>query len=370
MKVLGLIDSFKGTLTSIELGNILKNELRKKKIDVEYIPISDGGDGFLDCMNSNFLLQRKYVTTKDPLNRKIRTYYLYDEENDTAYIELAKTAGLNLLKKEEYNPFITSTYGTGKMILNAINKGIKNIVVGIGGSSTNDGGSGILAGLGVKFYDENNQLIEVPSNSCLKKIKSIDLTDFNKNIEGIKFLVVSDVTNPLLGPNGATYTYSPQKGAKSSDLSVLEANLVNYAHLVEKITGEEFRNNPGSGAAGGVGFAFMSFFNANVVSGINYILDKINFDEYKDYFDYIVTGEGKIDKQSLSGKVVFEVLKRSYPKKVILVSAINELNDNELKEMGVYKSFSIVNSITTMEKSLKSPRYYFRKLIRDNFNYE
>lgn len=153
MKVLGLIDSFKGTLTSIELGNILIEELKKKNIDVDYIPISDGGDGFLDCIESILSLKRKYVITRDPLNRKIRSYYLYNEDTLTAYIELAKTAGLNLLRKEEYNPFITSTIGTGKMILSAIRNKIKNIIIGIGGSSTNDGGSGILAGLGALFYN-------------------------------------------------------------------------------------------------------------------------------------------------------------------------------------------------------------------------
>lgn len=210
----------------------------------------------------------------------------------------------------------------------------------------------------------------MPTNTCLKDIKNIDLTEFNKNIKDVNFLVVSDVTNPLLGQNGATYTYSPQKGAKICDLSILEDNLLNYANMVEKINKSKFRTKPGSGAAGGVGFALMAFFNAKVVSGINYILDKIDFDKYKESFDYIITGEGKIDKQSLSGKVVFEVLKRSFPKKVILVSAINELECNELKGMGVYKAFSIVDEITTLEKSLKSPKYYFRKLIRENIKYE
>lgn len=369
MFILGLIDSFKGTLSSVELGNILIQELEKKNISIEYIPISDGGEGFLDAINYQNFIQKLYVHTVDPLNRPIKACYLYDSNEKTAYIELAKTAGINLLKSEEYNPYITSTYGAGILINAAIKKGIKNIVVGIGGTCTNDGGSGILEALGVKFYDEDDNLLIFLNNEKLSKIKRIEIDSFIEKTKDVKITVVSDVKNRLLGEDGATYVYAPQKGAKHDDLWVLESNMVYYSILIENKLGGKFRDLPGSGAAGGVGFMFLSMFNSKLISGINYFLDLMGIENYKSFCDFIITGEGKIDRQSLSGKVVFEVVKRFHPVKVITVSAINELSEEELKENGVYKAFSIVDNLTSMEESMKNPKRYFRKLIREiDFN--
>ena len=363
MLILGVMDSFKGTLSSIRLGKILVDELRKNNIYADYIPMTDGGDGFLDVIGYGKGLEKRYVYTVDPLNRKIREYYLYDKYINTAYIEFARTGGLSLLKEEEYNPFITTSYGVGLMIKDAINKNVKNIVIGIGGSSTNDGGSGILAALGVQFYNEFEKSINYLCNDSLFLIKRIDDIDFLKKIKGINFKVVSDVQNVLLGLHGATYTYAPQKGAKFDDLAVLEDNMVNYSNLIENLTGGKFSLHPGSGAAGGVGFMFLSMFNAKLVKGIDYILDYVNFDKYKDSYDYIITGEGKIDKQSLDGKVVMEIIKRSKPKKVIVLSAINELGDDVLKELGAYKSYSIVGKIASLNESKRHYVKYFRQLV-------
>ena len=370
MIVLGLIDSFKGTLSSIELGNILCKELMKKNIAIDYCPISDGGDGFLDVIEYNLLVQKSFIYTVDSLNRRIKTYYLYDKLTNTAYIELAKTAGLSLLNKDEYNPFITSTYGTGIIISAAIKKGIKNIVIGIGGTSTNDGGSGILEALGVKFFDNDDNLLKFMNNEKLKKIKRIDTHEFDLKIKDLKIQIISDVQNILLGKSGATYVYSLQKGAKVSDLEPLEANLAFYSNLIETYKCKNFKDILGSGAAGGVGFAFLAMFGAELRSGIDYILDLIMFDEYKTHYDFIITGEGKIDQQSLAGKVVFEVIKRAYPVKVITLAAINELSEADMIKYGAYKSYSIVDRHASIEESLNYPKKYFRKLVREIKFYE
>lgn len=364
MLVLGLVDSFKGTLSSIDIGKILVSEFNKKNIKLDYFPISDGGEGFLDTINFIKKLDKKYVNIVDPLFRKMKSYYYYDKNTSTAYIELAKTAGIGLLKKEEYNPLITSTYGAGLCILDAINSNIENIILGIGGTCTNDGGSGLLEALGVKFYDIDKNIISNMCNRKLGYVCSIDINDFNEKIINHKFIVINDVTNELLGQNGATYVFSPQKGAKLDDLPILEDNLTNYARIVENVAEGIFSKMPGSGAAGGVGFTMLSLFKAKLIKGIDYTLDLINFDNIKNRYNYIITGEGKIDEQSLSGKVIFEIVQRASKVKVILVSGKVEISKKILDKFGVYKSYEVVGNIASLEESLRKPKKYFRKLVK------
>lgn len=360
MKVLGLIDSFKGSLSSIELGKILKDELNKKNIECEYIPISDGGEGFLDQIEYLGNVERIYVDTVDPLFRKLNTYYLVDKKENTVYLEYAKCCGVSLLNDYEYNPYLTSSYGFGLLINDAIKKGYNDFVIGIGGSITNDGGSGLLEALGVKFYDKNNRIITDLQNDKLRLLNRVDFSNLKKNIN---ITVVSDVSNPILGKGGATYTYSLQKGAKLDDLEILESNMANYVGAVERALDKEIHNLPGSGAAGGVGFALLTFLNCKLIKGIDFIFKKIDFTNLKNNYDYIITGEGKIDKQSLFGKVVFEITKEVDSNKVIILSAVNDLNDDFFKTMGITKYYSIVDKLATKEESLKYPEKYFRRLV-------
>ena len=283
--------------------------------------------------------------------RRIESNYLVTE--DTAYIELAKASGINLLTEKELNPFIASTYGFGEMINDAITKGFKKIVIGIGGSATDDGGSGMLEALGVKF---NNGTLKEMNNKNLGLINSIDTVVLEKKIKDVKFVVLSDVTNPLLGPNGATYVFSPQKGAKKDDLPLLENNMINYSSFYP-----EFIDYPGSGAAGGVGYALKTFLHAEVVSGIDYILDLIKYDEIYTNYDLIITGEGKIDSQSLQGKVISSIMSKTKERNLIFVCAINELNDNQ------YNVLSIVGDDVTKEMSMSDPEYYYKELLKKNF---
>lgn len=356
MKVLSVIDSFKGTITSKRLGQITKEELEKKGIECKYLSISDGGEGFLDAISNNLKLDEIIVTVNNPLFKKIEARYLSDNLN-TAYVELAESSGISLLTKDELNPYIASTYGLGEVILDAIKKGHKKIVVGIGGSATNDGGSGMLEALGCKFYN-NDKIISRISNNKFKQITRIDDSVLNENIAGIEFVVISDVSNPLLGEKGATYVFSRQKGAKNEDLEILESNMKHYG-LFKK----DYLEYPGAGAAGGVGFALQAYFKAKFYPGIDYILESIDFDNLIKEYDYIITGEGKVDDQSFLGKVVFRIAEKAKNKKVIIVCALSEVSSSIPNNIiGIY---NIVKNNITSEMSMKEPEKYYRLLINE-----
>lgn len=360
MKALIMIDSFKGTITSKRLGEITQEEMKKKGIEAEYYPIADGGDGFLDAIEVFLDLKKIEVKCLDPLYREIDSYYLYDESNKTAYIELAKASGINLVTKEELNPYSLTTYGLGQIIDFAIGNGSKKIVLGVGGSATNDGGLGMLEALGVKFYDKDNSEMHHLSNKDMRNILKIDNTQFKKRISDVEFLVLNDVTNPLLGKNGATYVFSPQKGAKKEDLEILESNMKYYSLVVSNLFGIDKSNYPGCGAVGGCGYALMTFCRAKFIPGIEYLLDLLDKKKNVDDYDMIITGEGKIDSQTLNGKVVAGISNRFKDKKMILVCAIDELySTNDFNG----KIYSVVPFIASSEESMAHPEECYRRLV-------
>lgn len=369
MKVLSIIDSFKGTLTSVELGKIATDIFAQKGLDATWLPISDGGDGFLDAIEKVVSTERIALKVSDPLGREIDTYYLLDEEKKTAYIEMAKCSGINLLTKEELNPFLTSTYGFGQAILHAIDSGIKSITVGIGGSATNDGGSGLLEALGCRFFDRNKKELFNMCGGKLDLVQTIDATVLFETIKEVRFTVLSDVTNPLLKEKGASFVYAKQKGAKEEELPILDAKMANYARVLESYLKKDFSGLPGAGAAGGVGFVFHSLLNAKFFSGIDYILELVDFANLIRDVDFIVTGEGKIDHQSFDGKVIMGITKRSSNKKIILVCAINEIDLADLNNPNIVKVYSVVGNIASKEESMQHPRDCFAKLCEEiNFD--
>lgn len=359
MKIFSLIDSFKGTLSSKTLGEEMTKALKKKNLDAFYFPIADGGEGFLDVISYSKNVRHINCDCLNPLGEKINAYYLSDEKTNTAYIEMAQASGLTLLESTKLNPFLTNTYGFGMLIDDAIKKKIKNIIIGIGGSATNDCGVGMLAALGVKFYNRKGQIINNLNNNSLQEISYFDYWQLKQKIKDLNITVLSDVENPILGENGATYSYAPQKGARAQDLPILENNIASFAHLVQKTLNIETILFPGGGAAGGVGFALKTFFKPKFVSGINYLLDLINFDNLD--YDLLITGEGKIDFQSFHGKAISGIIKRAKNKKIILVCAINDLTE-KLQNDNVIKIYSIVNHISTLEQSLKNPLLKYQKL--------
>lgn len=345
MKILVISDSFKGSLSSLKIGNIIKSELKEHEVDI--IPLSDGGEGFMGAVNSFKKLEIIKVNTYDAVLREIEVEYAVCKSR--AFIELAKVCGLSMLEENKRNPLYTSTYGLGIVIDDAINRGYKDIYIGIGGSSTNDIGIGLLTALGL--YTNNKAL----NNNDLREIVSINTLELNNKLKDIKITIVSDVDNELLGEKGATYTFALQKGAK--DLHVLENNIKTFIELVNDNT---YIYKKGAGASGGVGYGLMRFAKALYIKGIDFILDNIKYNEIHNKYDLIITGEGKIDEQTMHGKAIKGIIDRTIDKeKIIVICGINEMTT----DLGV-QIYEIVPSISSLSESLKEPEKNLRKLIR------
>lgn len=361
-RILVICDSFKGTLSSKEVGEIVVNNVNKNKYIAEYLPISDGGEGFLDTLlkwNKN--LKEHYVFSCDAFRRANSSKYLFDKVNNILYFELAECVGIKDLNKDELNPFIASTYGLGIAIKEGILKHHPSkIVIGIGGSASNDGGTGMLEAMGVKFCDKDGNLIFGMCNKKLSSIYTLGTESFKKLINGIEFEVLTDVSNPLLGELGATYVFSPQKGATKNDLVALEENMSIYSQIVKKYFDDDFSEIEGAGAAGGVGFAFIAFMNAKLSLGIDVLLKGYHFDELVEKYDLVITGEGKLDEQSLNGKVISGIMSYS-PKNLEFVVGSCSLNDLP------YKVHAIVPNSATLEEALSKPKESLSKLIKNDF---
>ncbi len=331
-KVVIAPDSFKGTLSATEVCLIVSNELKKRYPDLDFtqIPVADGGEGTVEALITAMGGQRIFCTVKSPLGRDIGAYYGILPDG-TAVIEMAQASGITVEK--ENNPLKSSTYGTGQLILDALNRGINNILIGIGGSATTDGGIGALAALGGKFLDSCGR--EVPlCGEGLSLIESIDLSSLDKRLADCSITVLCDVVNPLYGEKGAAYVFSPQKGAGENDVLFLDEGLRNLARISEKTLGRDFSLCEGAGAAGGLGFGLIAFLGAKFVKGIEYVLEKADFSNKVTEATLVITGEGKLDRQSLMGKVPFFVAEKSKGKKVLAIVGISEISFSDADEAG------------------------------------
>lgn len=303
MKVLVCPDKFKGSLTAHEVCNAIESGLKSavESIEVIKLPLADGGEGTLDLLETVLNLEKEYVTVNDPLFRTVSTYYL--KNNNTAFIEMAKASGLQLLVEEERNPLHTSTFGTGELIAHALDQGVNEIYLLIGGSATNEGGIGMASALGFEFLTRNNEKISV-NGAGLHELLIIDRENAHSRLNEVKFTVLSDVKNPLTGSTGASHVYGAQKGADLASIKVLEEGL---SHLA-KLLNSGMENIPGAGAAGGLGYGAMSFLNSKIESGIETIMRMVAFEKYLDGVGLIITGEGKLDNQTAQGKVISGVI--------------------------------------------------------------
>ena len=367
MKIVIATDSFKGSLTSNEVARIIENEFRDQFADLKVIKLSiaDGGEGTVDSVINS--IGGKLVTkrVKGPLNNYVNAYYGLSKDNSVAYIEMASSSGLMLVAEHERNPLKTSTYGFGQLIIDALDKGSQKIVLGLGGSATNDGGTGMAEALGVKFYNSKGELVENLRGEVLGDISKIDISNNDSRIAGTEFIVASDVKNPLLGNEGATFVYGPQKGANPEMVSLLEANMNNYNNVVLRDFKVDLANKKGSGAAGGLGYGTMFFLNAKMQSGIDLLLDIIDFDKHIEDAAFVITGEGKIDAQSIYGKAPFGVLSRCKEKNIDVYAIAGQVENVEyLLELGFKKVYSVVPSVATLDESLNNPEENLRKLVR------
>lgn len=355
MKILLAPDSFKGTFSSIEVITYLRQGLHKYFHDITLVevPIADGGEGTVDAILHAKKGQKINCIVNDPLGRSIKADY--GIVDNTAIIEMAAASGIMLLSDDEKNPMLASTYGTGQMIKDALDYGVSKIVLGIGGSATNDGGIGMAMALGVRFYDENENLIK-EGGANLIHIRRIDTSGLDPRLISIPVDVICDVKNPLTGPSGATNTYGPQKGATPYLQRELETGMEHYRKIVEKDFGIDLNTVPGSGAAGGLGGALVTFLKATLKPGIDTILDIVEFDSLLENCDLVITGEGKIDGQSIYGKVPVGVAQRCIGKDCVVLAFVGAIGENAEKvyDYNIDGFFSMISEVTTFEEIVKN----------------
>lgn len=356
MKIVISIDSLKGSLTSIEAANAIKKGILNvdNKSDVVIMPLADGGEGTVEALVQGMNGEEKVISVTGPINEKVNATYGILKETNTAIIEMAQASGLPLVPAELRNPLNTTTYGVGEIIKEAIEKGCRNFIVGIGGSATNDCGVGMLQALGFEFYDENDNLVRL-GGKVLNQIKRIKTDNKLKELDQCNFKIACDVNNPLYGENGAAYIYGPQKGATEEIVKELDKGLKNFAEVVKNDLGKDIAHIEGAGAAGGLGFGFLGFLNSKLESGIKIILDEIKLEEVVKDADIVITGEGRLDNQTAMGKAPIGVAKlaKKHGAKVIAIAGCTTPDAIKCNEEGIDAYFPIVNKAMTIDEAMK-----------------
>lgn len=335
-------DSFKGTLSSTQICDIMREEIDSIFPDAEIcaIPVADGGEGSVDAFLTAVGGEKKYVTVKNPYGADMVGFY--GKLSDTlAVVEMAAAAGLPLVG-DNLHAEKTTTYGVGQLIEAAAKDGAKKIIVGLGGSATNDGGAGCAAALGVRFFDEKGASF-VPVGETLKDIARIDLSGRLACLDGVTLVTMCDIDNPLCGENGAAAVFGPQKGADAQMVRLLDEGLCHFAEVLKRDVGADILNLPGAGAAGGMGGGMVGLLGASLQMGIDTVLDTVGFDTLMQGADLVLTGEGRIDGQSLRGKVVIGVARRCQKKSVPVVAVVGDIADGAeaAYDAGVSAIFSI-----------------------------
>ncbi len=354
MNIVVAIDSFKGSLTSLEAGNAVKIGIQQaiENAHVNVFPLADGGEGTTEALFSALNGEMVELTVTGPLFQPVRSKYAIIR-NNTAIIEMSEAAGLALVPEKLRNPLETTTLGVGEMIIDAINRGCRDFIIGIGGSATNDGGIGMLTALGFEFNDENGNKI-TPNAKGLENLNEIKTSNSLPLLSECHFRVACDVTNPLCGENGCSAVFAMQKGATEDMIKRMDSSLKKYALLSKKISDKAHIDFPGAGAAGGLGFAFNTFLNAHLQSGIDIVINEIGLEEYIKNADLVVTGEGRLDFQTVMGKAPHGVAKiaKKYNKKVIAFSGIIGEGAEKCNENGIDAYFPILRKIVTIDDAL------------------
>ena len=356
MKIVAAIDSFKGSMSSLEVADAFELGARKVFSNLELIKLSlaDGGEGTVESLVDGGNGDIITLKVKDPLMREIESFYGIISNRNLAVIEMAAASGLPLLSKEERNPMKTSTFGTGELIKDALKKGCREFIVGIGGSATNDGGIGMLSALGYNFLDKSGKILD-PIGENLINIETIDTSDVMPELKESSFLVACDVDNPLYGERGAAEVYSRQKGATEEMVTELDNGLKHFSKIVMKQFNIEIGNYPGAGAAGGLGGGFLGFLKAQLKPGIDIIIETIGLEEHLKDADLVITGEGRIDFQSIMGKTPVGVAKlaKKYNVPVIAIAGCLADNADVVHDHGIDAIFSIINHPLDLEDALK-----------------
>ena len=358
MKILIASDSFKGSLSSIEVADNLEIGLRRIYADAEIfkLPVADGGEGTVDTLVSGMGGSLVRTEVVGPSGNLIESGFGILPGGE-AIIEMAAASGLTLVKDGKLDPMNTTTYGTGQLILKALEMGCKRIYIGIGGSATNDGGMGMAQALGVSFKDFRGNELNY-GGGALKDIETIDITGRTKLLDGAEIIIMSDVTNPLCGEKGASRVYGPQKGADPEMVDAVDRNLHRYAETIKEFIELDVLDMPGSGAAGGLGAGLVAFCNGRLERGIEMILDILKFEEKVVGADIVITGEGRIDSQSSYGKVPSGVARRAIAKGVPVIAIAGGLGDGyeALYETGVKLILPVVDRPMTLEEAMRDAK--------------
>ena len=355
MKITVAIDSFKGSLPSLTSGEAVKEAAERvfDKPEVFVRPLADGGEGTVDAIISANGGELITLFVTGPLGKPVKASYGLVRKTNTAVIEMSSAAGITLLKREELNPLYTTTFGVGEIIRDAISKGARRFIIGIGGSATNDGGVGMLKALGFEFFNSAGELIENGAIG-LKDLTGISCDKALPELSECEFMVACDVKNPLCGEFGASAVYGPQKGATPEMIKDMDAWLKNYARLTKQKKPEADEAYEGTGAAGGMGFALMSYLGARLTSGIELIMRESALEEYIKKSDIVITGEGRLDGQSAMGKAPVGVarLAKKYSKLVIAFSGCVTEDAGRCNEEGIDAFFPILRAPVSLSEAM------------------
>ncbi|MFE7060814.1 glycerate kinase [Sutcliffiella sp. NPDC057660] len=357
MKIVLAPDSFKGSLSAKELCAAMRKGIERCSNNYNIIdkPLADGGEGTMEnlVLATDGIIQ--HTTVCDPLGRMIKSSYGILGDRKTVVIEMALASGLPLLSEGERNPLKATSFGTGQLIKSALDEGYREFIIGLGGSATNDAGVGMLKALGARFHNSQGELLEKDNMEAFVGLSHIDATGLDPRIRESNFLIASDVQSPLCGETGASAVFGPQKGATPDMIEILDTALARFAQVVNSQGGIDPLLIPGAGAAGGMGAALLSFFDAKMVSGIDVYIEKVDLRKEIMDADLIITGEGKLDHQTLSGKVIAGVcsVARQYDVPVVALCGKNELTGNSMNELGLLAGLSITPGPCTLDEAFK-----------------
>jgi len=358
MKIVVAPNSFKGSLDAFKVAQAIERGLNKSNLsaDCDLFPIADGGDHTLEVFHNWLGGEIMSSDVIGPLGEDVDAEWALVDNGKTAIIEMAKASGINLIEKDALDPLKSNSYGTGQLIMDAIKNGAEKIVLGLGGSATVDGGMGLLQAMGGELFDIDGNLIGRDTNPVLE-LHTISLDNIDRKISNVEFVILCDVENPLLGLNGAAHIFGPQKGADPEEVEELEISMRRLNMIISDMTGKDFSEMKGAGAAGGIAVVLSAFFDTTMVSGVDFLLDKMNFDDSLQSADLLITAEGKVDGQTLSGKGPFGVAEMARKYGIPSIILAGKAVEIELLNSGFDVVFPITNGPMTLEQAMKNTAY-------------